>query len=112
MIQKVRAKMPPSQRAKQFAPFDALTGLRQALKEKEKIRVPRKELSDDMAEEINYELKKLETGKIVTVVWYNETEQNYIQITGEVKNIDIKKSLLQIEKVIVNFNDIYSITIN
>ena len=41
---KCRAKMPRSQRAKQFAPFDALVGLRQALKEKEKIwhRKPRR----------------------------------------------------------------------
>ena len=44
--------MPRSQRAKQFAPFDALVGLRQALKEKEKIRVPRKEISEDMKVEI------------------------------------------------------------
>ena len=33
---KKRAKMPPSQRAKQFLPFDAVAGLRQALTEKER----------------------------------------------------------------------------
>lgn len=33
---KERAKMPPSQRAKQFLPFDAVAGLRQALTEKER----------------------------------------------------------------------------
>lgn len=31
-----RAKMPTSQRAKQFMPFDAVTGLREALTEKER----------------------------------------------------------------------------
>lgn len=33
---KGRAKMPPSQRAKQFMPFDAVAGLREALTEKER----------------------------------------------------------------------------
>ena len=101
--------MPPSQRAKQFAPFDALVGLRQALKEKEKIRVPRKEISDDMAEEIDRNLKSLEAGKIVTIVWYNEIERNYIQITGEVKNINVKKRFIQIEAIYIHFDDIYEI---
>lgn len=104
-----RAKMPPNQRAKIFAPFDALTGLRQALKEKEKIRVPRKEISEDMAEEIDRNLKILELGKIITVVWYNEIEQNYIQITGEIVKIDAQKRFIQIEKMYICFDDIYSI---
>ena len=103
---KQRAKMPRSQRAKQFAPFDALVGLRQALKEKEKIRVPRKEISEDMAEEINRALKNLGIGKIITVVWYNSLEQNYIQLTGEVKNIDEQKRFIQIEKTDIYFDDI------
>ena len=107
-----RAKMPRSQRAKQFAPFDALVGLRQALKEKEKIRVPRKEISEDMEEEINRELKSLEIGKIITIVWYNEIEQNYIQLTGEVKKVDAQKRYLQIEAIYIYFDDIYSIQIN
>lgn len=109
---KIRAKMPPSQRAKQFAPFDALTGLRQALKEKEKLKVSRKEISEDMAYEIDRNLKTLEKGKIVTVVWYNEFEQNYIQLTGEVKGINPQKRYIQIETIDIFFDDIYSIQKN
>ena len=109
---KQRVKMPRSQRAKQFAPFDALVGLRQALKEKEKIRVPRKEISEDMAEDIDRNLKSLESGKIVTVVWYNSLEENYIQLTGECKKIDAQKRFIQIEKTDIYFDDIYSIQIN
>ena len=112
MANKLRAKMTRSQRAKQFAPFDALVGLRQALKEKEKIRVPRKEISEDMEEEINRELKNLEIGKIITIVWYNGIEQNYIQLTGEVKNVDGQNRYLQIEAIYIYFDDIYSIQIN
>ncbi len=36
MDKKMRPKMPPSQRAKQFMPFDAVAGLRDALREKER----------------------------------------------------------------------------
>ncbi len=36
MDKKARPKMPPSQRAKQFMPFDAVSGLREALTEKER----------------------------------------------------------------------------
>ena len=106
---KQRTKMPRSQRAKQFAQFDALVGLRQALKEKEKIRVARKEISEDMAEEIDRNLKSLESGKIVTVVWYNSLEENYIQLTGECKKIDAQKRFIQIEKTDIYFDDIYEI---
>ena len=109
---KQRVKMPPSQRAKQFAPFDAVVGLRKALKDKEKIRVPRKEISEDMAEEIDRTLKSLENGNIVTVVYYNALEQEYIQITGKFKAINTQKRFIQIETLNINFDDIYSIRIN
>lgn len=36
MDKKARPKMPPAQRAKQFMPFDAVSGLRDALTEKER----------------------------------------------------------------------------
>ena len=36
MDKKARPKMPASQRAKQFMPFDAVAGLREALTEKER----------------------------------------------------------------------------
>ena len=36
-------------------------------------------------------LLDIEKGKIVTVVWYNEFERNYIQLTGEVKGINPQK---------------------
>ena len=46
---KERAHMPAAQRAKQFLPFDAVAGLREALKIKEHEMglISREELSDD-----------------------------------------------------------------
>ena len=109
---KQRAKMPRIQRAKQFAPFDAVVGLRQALREKEKIRIPKKEISEDMAAEIDRILKCLEKSQIITVIRYDESEQNYIQITGEIKDIDTQKRLMQIETTYIYFDNIYSIETN
>lgn len=109
-MNKPRAKMPVIQRAKQFAPFDALTGLRLALKEKEKIKVPRKTVSEDMAEEINRTLLNLKVGDIATVVYYMEENEQYIQLTGEITLIDSKKRIIQLETQIINIDDIYKCT--
>ena len=49
-------------RAKQFIPFDALKGLKEALKEKEKIYVEKKELSEEEIVNITITNKK---GKVV-----------------------------------------------
>lgn len=101
--------MPNSQRAKQFAPFDAVVGLRAALKEKEKIKVPKKVISDDMAEEIDRTLKSLHTGDIITVVYYDEIGEEYLQITGRITAIDYCKKIIKIESRPIDFNEIYSI---
>ena len=44
--------MPASRRAKQFMPFDALRGLKEAIAAKEKRLEPRRELSEYMKEQI------------------------------------------------------------
>ena len=59
-------------------------------KEKERITVPRKTVSEDMAEEINRALLNLKIGDIATVVYYMEENQQLLhsflsepQPTGE-----------------------------
>ena len=42
---RVRAKMDRADRGKQFMPFDALKGFQMALREKERVRVPKRILS-------------------------------------------------------------------
>ena len=107
---KIRAKMPRSQRAKQFAPFDAVVGLRQALREKEKIRVNRKELSEDMINEINDTLKNLDIGNNVRVIYYNAVEMAYLNAIGQVQKISLKTQSLTVGILDVRFEDIYTIT--
>ena len=53
MAQKIRAKMPLSQRAKQFAPFQAVGGLNEALRKKEEEH--RREIESEIEKVINPE---------------------------------------------------------
>lgn len=101
--------MPASQRAKQFAPFDAVVGLRKALYEKERIRVPRKQLCDDRINEIDWTLKELNIYDIVTVTHYSNLEQKYIDITGTVRKIDSQKHIITIDATDICFGNIYNI---
>ena len=80
--------MPPSRRAKQFAPFDALKGLKEAIARKERIPVPRRILSEDAIAEINPQLMSLKPGNIATVVYYCDYAQECHQIAGPVRKVD------------------------
>ena len=108
MAQKVniRIPMPASRRAKQFAPFDALKGFREAIAAKEVVITPKRILSEERIEEINKKLKALEKGQIVTVVYYCEYERNYMQVTGTVGKVDCFWKTLQIGEVVVDFSEI------
>ena len=107
MDSNARPKMSMSNRAKQFAPFDALKGFQEALRKKEKMPVPKKELAEEKAEEINEKLKQLTTGKLITVVYYNDEE--YIQLTGTVVKIEKNKRYLQMAETTIPFDDISDI---
>ena len=100
---KIRVPMPPSRRAKQFAPFDALKGFREAIAAKEILTTPKRELTEDRIEEIDRKLKLLEKDQLVTVVYYSENEKNYMQITGKVMKIDTFRSYLQIGDTEIDF---------
>lgn len=105
----VRAPMPPSRRAKQFAPFDALKGLNEAIAAKERRPEPRRELTDYMKEQINEMLSELHKGQLVTVVYYGSLEQETLQITGTVMKVDAYWQTLQVNKVTIDFSEIYDI---
>ena len=61
-------------RAKQFMPFDALKGFKEALIEKEKTVVNKKELSEEMQEELSRKLNSLEIGDKVKIVHYKNKQ--------------------------------------
>lgn len=98
--------MPRSRRAKQFMPFDALRGLREAIAAKEKIPVDRRSLSEDMIAELNQTLNSLRRGQVVTVIYYSEYEQDYLQLTGPVTKVDPYWHSLQIGSTVIDFSEI------
>ena len=56
-----------SNRAEQFLAFDALKGLKEALREKEKIKVDKKDVSDEDSYTINQTLTKIK--KYMIACW-------------------------------------------
>ena len=105
----VRAPMPRSKRAKQFQPFDALVGLREAIAAKERVITPRKYLSEDAIEEFNRILNELQKGQLVTVVYYGDYEQEYRQLTGQVFKVDPYWHNIQIGSISIDFSEIYEL---
>ena len=98
-----------SNRAEQFLAFDALKGLKEALREKEKIKVDKKDVSDEDSYTINQTLTKIKKYMIAKVVYNREGE--YIQVEGIVSKIDKVYKKIVIVKEEINFNDIISISI-
>lgn len=99
--------MPVSDRAKQFMPFSALKGLDEALRTKEKIVVPKVELSPEMAEELDYKMHLLEKGKVTTIIYFSSGE--YVKVTGLVARIDQTSCVIQIVNTKIRFDDIFDI---
>ena len=107
MANKPKNKLTIPDRAKQFMPFAALKGLPDALALKEKITVPKIELSEEMAQILDQEMHKLSKGSVATVVYFHKDE--YIQITGMVARIDETGRILQIVNTKIPFDDILDI---
>ena len=111
----MRKKMTNQERAKIFAPFDALKGFKEALKEEEIIRVSKVTLSEDQEEMINNILKKLEKGMMIEVVYYETKEENYLKLVGIFTRIDeINKTIFVVKKriLIANIIDIKIVSVS
>ena len=67
-------KMPRSERAKQFAPFDALKGLQEAikLKEYEHDKIVRGEMSEDDIKEISSVLQEIKNGDKISIEFFRD----------------------------------------
>lgn len=109
---KIRAPMPASVRAKQFAPFQALNGLQEAIIASERIEMPRKELSCDRIAEINDLLLSLTKGQQVGVVYYEDREKCYVLYSGKVMKVDTTFELLQVDNRGIYFSEIDEIILS
>ncbi len=103
-----RSKMSREDRAKQFMPFAALKGYPDALRKKEKIVVPRMELSEEYKESLDRKLRQVRKNDIITVVYFCQNE--YLEQTGMVARIDETARVLRIVNTKICFDDIFDIT--
>lgn len=94
-------------RAKQFAPFDALRGLREELAKRERIVIDKIELSDDTKEEIDYILHSIKPNDIITIIYFSNGE--YIKKYGMVSKISPTNRTIKIVDTIINFDNILKI---
>ncbi len=104
MARKSKFPMPVSQRAKIFAPFDALRGFSAALRAKEKIRRPRRILQEDKLKELDEKASKLKKGDPVSVLYYSDGE--YLPASGLLTEIDREGRSFVIEGISISFDDI------
>lgn len=105
-----RMKMPRIQRAAQFAPFDALKGLHDALKlvEYNHERVLKSEISQEQIEKISENILNLEKNSTVKLEYFSDGhKKNY---TGTIK-VEIAKKQIKINNQTVLFDDILDLEI-
>ena len=103
-----RVKMPRGDRAKQFAPFDALKGLHTTLrlKEYEHDRIVCGEMSEDEIKEISSVLVQIEKGDEVEIEFFRDGHR--IQLMGKAK-IEVLKQKIYVGAFEINFDDIKKI---
>lgn len=96
-------------RAKQFMPFDALKGLKDALFEKEIEYEERKELSEDKLRELENEFNKINVGSKTKIKYYKNKQ--YVEIAGVVTKIDYIKKKIGVDEELINLSDVLDIQI-
>lgn len=99
------------ERAKQFMPFDALKGLQEALRvrEERRSRVEKRTLSEDMEDELSRILQRIQRHSRVRLTFFKNG--HYIDLEGDVSNIDEIYRFITIGSQKIFFDDIYSLNI-
>ncbi|MCF0145997.1 MAG: YolD-like family protein [Eubacterium sp.] len=101
-----RCAMPPGQRAKQFMPFSALTGLETSLrrKERELLRVGKPQIPEEEAERINRELSELQKNDTIHVTFFRSGMIN--SVCGTVGETDLSSGFLEAAGTRIPIRDI------
>ncbi len=110
MPKQERTKMSLNDRAKQFAPFDALKGLRTKLRlvEYEHERVEKGDVSEEKAKKISDILLNLNKKQVLKVTYY--CCGHYMELKGNAK-FDIEFNTLDILGKKIELSDIYDIDV-
>ena len=118
-VSKNHPQMSMTNRAAQFAPFAALVGFSDAIKNTEEILDKRIELTDDKKQEIAAFLRKIsqncDENPEITVKYFviKDKESNlgkYITYSGKVKKIDeVENKIIFLNRKSIYIKDIYEI---
>ena len=106
-----KSKMSVSERAKIFAPFDALKGFREMLKEEERVKEVKKELSQDMIDDLDNVLNSLKLGMMIELIFYDAKEEVYKSLIGVFTKIDTVYKKLVVVKTRISIDDILSVKV-
>ncbi len=107
--------MPRKNRAAQFAPFNALKGLQESLREREyeQEKTLKKELTEEEIENLEKTFLKLKNKDCVEVLFYDKKDLHYKTVCGELKICNSTKQMDVVsedEKTThINFEDILTI---
>lgn len=95
-VSKMHPQMPRRDRAAQFAPFAALTGYEEAVREAARITEEKMILDEDSKVQLDWKLRclqeKVKEQPIITVTYFMKDEREkggkYVTVTGVLKKID------------------------
>ena len=117
-ISKTHPRLSMEQRAAQFAPFAALTGYGDSIKETARLTDNRIELNEEEKENINIKLQelksKISTMPQVTITYFvpdvKKAGGEYITKMNRLKKIDeYKKTIILDDKTIIPINEVIEI---
>lgn len=92
-------------RARQFMPFASLRGYYDYIREQERVKEPRRELSEDGAQELSDTLAEVARGTMLRVEFYDK--DHYETAEGLVSEFDPVFRNLRIVRRKIPFDDIY-----
>ncbi len=118
-VSNIHAPMNILNRAAQFAPFSALPGHNDAVKETERITEIYHSLDEEEKERINHILQNIlyniNTVNQVSVKYFIEDKKKsggrFVKVTGSVKKIDTYNRLIMIDNIKIHIDDIVDISI-
>lgn len=95
-VSKIHPQMPRRDRAAQFAPFAALTGYEEAVREAARFTEEKMILDEDSKEQLDWKLRclqeKVKEKPTITVTYFLKDEKKkggkYVTVTGVLKKID------------------------
>lgn len=95
-------------RAKQFMPFASLKGYFDLIREEQRIKEPKKSLSEEGATVLSFKLNQVKKGILVKVTYYNVDA--YETMEGIVSNFDDTFRNMTVVKKMIPFDDILDIS--